>query len=99
MTTKCTYIALVLLLCAAGSPWLSADPIPLRKFRLLNEGMSETEILRRVGAPDRETVIDNYHTYRKIWYYLPDGSYSGHWTTIITFNSKGRVAKIERERP
>lgn len=73
--------------------------IPFHKFRLLQEGMSEGEVIMRVGPPDRETLINNQFQYKKIWYYIPDGSYSGDWLTTITIDANGRVIEIEREKP
>ncbi len=77
---------------------VAADAIAFRDFRLLKAGMSEMEVLSRVGEPDRERVIDNDFMYRMIWYYVPDGNYSGDWSTTITFDANGRVVSIQRER-
>jgi len=76
-----------------------ADPVDFSDYRMLKRGMSEAQILSRIGEPDRETVIDNALSYKKIWYYLPDGSYSWQFITIITIDANGRVSRIERERP
>lgn len=88
-------IALLVLLLSGQA---AADAIAFREFRLLKAGMSEVEVLSRVGEPDRERVIDNHFMYRMIWYYVPDGDYSGDWSTTITFDANGRVVSIRRER-
>ena len=61
--------------------------------------MSEAEVLMRVGPPDKETVVSTQYLYQRIWYYIPDGSYSGHWLTTITIGPDGKVVNIERTRP
>lgn len=73
--------------------------IPFGDFRLLNEGMSEAQILLRVGPPDHETFVDNFFTYKKIWYYIPDGSYSDDRLTELTFDINGKVVFIKRIKP
>ncbi|NIP73725.1 MAG: hypothetical protein GWO16_12165 [Gammaproteobacteria bacterium] len=90
---------ITLVLLAVTARWAAADAIPFHKYRLLREGMSEGQVLLRVGEPDRETVISNDYIYRKIWYYLPDGRYSGDWLTVITFDANGKVIRLERSKP
>lgn len=91
------WVALVLLALTVRP--VAADAIPFHKYRLLREGMSEGQVLLRVGEPDRETVISNDYIYRKIWYYLPDGHYSGDWLTVITFDANGKITRLERSKP
>ena len=76
-----------------------ADHVDFSDYRMLKRGMSEAQVVSRIGEPDRETVIDNALPYKKIWYYLPDGGYSWQFITIITIDANGRVSRIERERP
>ena len=73
--------------------------IPFSDFRLLDRGMSEAEVLLRVGPPDRETVINNFFVYKKIWYYIPDGHYSGDYLTKLNFDIHDNVSSIERIKP
>ena len=76
-----------------------AAAIPFEDYIFLEDGMSEGEILLRAGPPDYETLINNFYLYRKIWYYIPDGSYSGDRLTKITFDASGNVINIERTNP
>ena len=77
---------------------LQAGAVSLRDYGRLRLGMSEAEVLTRIGEPDRERIINNDFTYQMIWYYIPDGSYSGAWTTTIFFDANGRIKKLERDR-
>lgn len=88
-------IAVLLLLSAQAQ----AKAIPFEDFIFLERGMSEGEILLRVGPPDHEVIINNIFVYRKIWYYIPDGNYSGDRLTEIRFGPFGRVISIERTHP
>ena len=75
-----------------------ADAIPFEKYRLLEEGMTEAEVVLLVGEPDRDTHIKSHkRVSRKIWYYSPKDR-SG-WLTTITFDNNGRVFSIERVKP
>lgn len=75
-----------------------ADTIPFEKYRLLEEGMTEAEVVLLAGEPDRETRIKSHKwVSRKIWYYSPKDR-SG-WLTIITFDDNSRVFSIERVKP
>ena len=74
-----------------------ADAISFEKYRLLENGMSEAEVVLLAGEPDRETQIKSHKSVTgKIWYYMPK-TRSG-WVTIITFDSNGRVLSIERNK-
>ncbi|MGE0383733.1 MAG: hypothetical protein AB7Q97_03330 [Gammaproteobacteria bacterium] len=78
-----------------------AAAVDLRKFSLIVEGMSEAEVMYRLGPFDRESVLQDGHhgPLRKKWYYIPDGHYSGEWITEITFDGNGRVKRIDRVKP
>ncbi|NIR58431.1 MAG: hypothetical protein GWO02_02370 [Gammaproteobacteria bacterium] len=89
-------LVVVLWLVAGGA---GAGAIPFDEYKLLREGMSEGEILRRVGPPDHERVVYQDHgIHRVIWYYIPDGRYSGDWSTEIHFDAHGRVIELERRK-
>ena len=63
--------------------------------------MSEAEVLYRVGPPDHETPYYGHHheLTGKIWYYIPDGDFSGDWFTEINFGSRGRIRDLRRFKP
>ena len=94
---KCLLSAVLLALIADAS----AGAINFSDYRLLTTGMSEAEVLYRVGKSDHEVIVYGpYHSiHKKIWYYIPDGSYSGDWLTEIVFDRHGRIIAIERTRP
>lgn len=95
-----TWRIVSLLAAALAGTGAQADAVPLREFGLLREGMSEAEVLVRLGPYDHEAVyFDHYAVVRKVWYYIPDGTYSGDWITEITFDARGRVRKLDRYRP
>ena len=93
-------LSILSLLLALSVP-LSAGEIDMRDYNLLRRGMSEAEVLYRIGPPDHETVYNDYHgiVQRKIWYYIPDGRKSRQWISTITFDSHGIVTELRRERP
>lgn len=74
--------------------------VALPDFNLLSEGMSEAEVLYRLGPYDHETVYTDYYRFpiRKRWAYLPAPGRRG-WITEITFNHSGQVDRIDRYRP
>ena len=82
-----------------GKPGLAAE-VDMRDFVRLQRGMTEAEVLYRLGRYDHETVFtDAYHQpIRKRWSYLPAYGRRG-WITEITFDSRGLVSGLERYRP
>lgn len=91
---------LLLVVAALAGARAQADAVALREFGLLREGMSEAEVLLRLGPYDHEAMYFDHHAVvRKVWYYIPDGTYSGDWITEITFDSRGRVSRLDRYRP
>jgi hypothetical protein len=89
-----------LLLLAMLTPAAAAyaDHVDLREYALLRRGMSEAEVLYRIGPYDHQSVYHDHYDYvtKKIWYYIPDGSYSGDWITEITFDRHGIVTELNR---
>ena len=84
--------------------------IPFNKFIYLTEGMSEAEVLSRVGPPTQvtkdEIEVEGYFTQKGIlkrevlvkrYYYIGDPDL-GERTTVIHFKN-GMVTKIERIFP
>jgi hypothetical protein len=77
-----------------------ADTIPMRDYNLLSRGMSEAEVLYRVGPYDHETRYTDYdhNVIRKIWYYIPARPTSSSWITEIEFDGSGVVQSLSRYR-
>ncbi len=84
--------------------------IPFNKFIYLTEGMSEAEVLSRIGSPTQvtkdEIEVEGYRTQKgvlrrevlvKRYYYIGDPDL-GERTTVIHFKN-GVVTKIERIFP
>jgi hypothetical protein len=78
----------------------SADMIPMRDYTLLSRGMSEAEVLFRVGPYDHESRYTDYdhNVIRKIWYYIPHRKTSDSWITEIEFDQGGVVQSLVRYR-
>ncbi|MGH8245878.1 MAG: hypothetical protein ACREUU_05540 [Gammaproteobacteria bacterium] len=77
-----------------------ADMIRMRDYNLLTRGMTEAEVLYRVGGYDHESVYTDYHhnIMRKVWYYIPDRHRSDAWITEIEFDHNGVVQSLQRYR-
>jgi hypothetical protein len=90
-------LALLLLAPAAGA---RADMIDMRDYTLLRRGMTEAEVLYRVGPYDHQSVFTDYHhsVVRKVWYYIPRHDDSDGWITEIEFDQHGIVQSLERYR-
>lgn len=85
---------LLLLLLAVASNAAAADPAE-RKF--IREGMSEGEVLMKIGKPDAESVDSGggaVTTVRR-WIYLPTSGDQQTTTTIVLKN--GTVAEVSRK--
>ncbi len=78
----------------------SADAIDMRDYIKLRKGMSEAEVLYRLGSPDHETVkSDYYHSIlRKTWFFIPAQRSTNKWMTEIEFDSNGRIIDLDRNR-
>jgi len=81
-------------------PAASADMIAMRDYNLLSRGMSEAEVLYRVGPYDHETRYTDYHhnIVRKVWHYIPERATSSAWITEIEFDQSGLVQSLVRYR-
>lgn len=76
----------------------SAEAIDMRDYIRLRNGMSEAEVLYRLGPYDHETVrMDRYdYVLEKTWFYIPGSNSSNKWITEIRFDSKGHVVDLDR---
>jgi hypothetical protein len=87
-------VAILLSLLALTSPVNAADPSE-RKF--IREGMSEGEVLMKIGKPDSESVDSGGGatvTVRR-WIYLPASGDQQTTTTIVLRN--GKVIEVTRQ--
>lgn len=94
-------LLLLMLLSLLLAPYSShADMIPMRDFNQLKRGMTEAEVLFRVGLYDYESVYtDHYNNIiRKVWYYIPVNRGSNAWITEIVINRLGEIQSLERYR-
>ena len=76
-----------------------AASIDMHDFIRLKTGMSEAEVLYRVGPYDHETVTYGYYgTLYKIWYYIPaiNETSNKKWITEIKFDNSGRISALDR---
>ncbi|MCG3202867.1 MAG: hypothetical protein NFCOHLIN_02753 [Gammaproteobacteria bacterium] len=93
-------VPLTLAALVCGSASAVAGEVDMRDYIMLDEGMTEAEVLYRLGPYDYETVYSDYYhlPIRKRWAYLPAYGKRG-WVTEITFDHRGRIQQIERYRP
>lgn len=77
-----------------------ADMVPMRDYIQLQRGMSEAEVLYRVGPSDYESVATDHHhnILEKTWYYIPARATSSGWITEIKFDHRGLIESLERYR-
>ena len=86
-------VVAAVLLCALSIPALAADASE-RKF--ISKGMTEGEVLSRIGKPDNESEISGgaAKVVEKVWTYFPHEDDKQTLTTITIKN--GRVIAVER---
>ncbi|MBI2994928.1 MAG: hypothetical protein HYY48_12250 [Gammaproteobacteria bacterium] len=72
----------------------------MRDYIRLDRGMSEAEVLYRVGPYDHQSISsDHYHNIiRKTWYYIPERRNSDSWITEIEFDHGGIIQSLRRYR-
>jgi len=95
-------IIFILLLLSVTPAAVIADSVAMRDYNLLSTGMSEAEVLYRLGPYDHETVTYGrfFTIHQKTWYYIPSrGEISNkRWITEIQFNDRGLVSGLDRYR-
>ncbi len=64
---------MLLLLALFYGSLASADAIDMRDYILVQNEITEAEVLYKFGYPDHETINSDYfhHVSSKIWFYLP----------------------------
>jgi hypothetical protein len=89
-------LTLACLIGMLASP-VAAGQVDLREFGLIQRGMSEAEVLVRLGPPDHESfegVSSNDLLIKSYFYFSEPGRYQN-ITTVIKFKG-GRVVHKER---
>ena len=80
-----------------------ADSVDMRDYNLISNGMSEAEVLYRLGPYDHETEATGFfnNIQHRTWYYIPrqDEDSNRKWITEIRFDSHGRVTARDRYKP
>jgi hypothetical protein len=91
-TTRLTIVVVALLLAVSSA--FAAD---VRERKFIREGMSEGEVLLKIGKPDSESVEVNWYgaPMMKRWIYLPHPDDARTTTTIVI--REGRVAEVDRK--
>lgn len=89
-------LAMVSLITILVSP-VSADQVDLRDFGLITVGMSEAEVLVRLGPPDHESFegFTPSNLLIKSYFYFSEPGRHQDITTVIRFEG-GRVTRKER---
>jgi hypothetical protein len=95
---------LILGLCLlTAGPGARADSVPMPDYIRLSIGMTEAEVLYRIGPYDHETVAyDHYHfILYKTWYYIPapGEARNNEWITEVRFDGRGLVTALDRYKP
>lgn len=90
------FFAIICLIAVLVSP-VSAGQVDLLDFGLIQRGMSEAEVLVRLGPPDLESFegFSPNNLLIKSYSYFSEPGRSQDITTVITFKG-GRVVRKER---
>ena len=93
-------IFLLLFLFFMCGKYTSADEIDMRDYILLKNGMTEAEVLFRVGPPNHETIKSDHYNYvfSRTWFYIPDQGSNGKWISELKFNADGELISRDRYR-
>jgi hypothetical protein len=91
---------LLLLLVLLYGSVASADAIDMRDYILLKNGMTEAEVLYRIGPYDHETIKSDRYNYilRKTWFYIPPQNSTHKWITELKFDANGVLISRDRYR-
>ncbi len=90
------FLTITCLIAMLASP-VAAGQVDLREFGLIQRGMSEAEVLVRLGPPDHESFegfSPNNLLIKSFFYFSEPGRYQN-ITTVIKFKG-GRVIRKER---
>ncbi len=92
-------LTLLLLALFYGS-LTSADAIDMRDYILVQNQITEAEVLYKFGPFDHETINSDYrhHVLSKTWFYIPKRNGSNKWITEFKFNGNGKLISKDRYR-
>ena len=90
--------AIVIMGMLVATTSVNSGMLPFKKHRLLMRGMSAGEVLYRVGPPDFRQLRDIYWTNKQTWYYIPTPEDRDPWQTIIQFDARGYIQRIDRQK-
>ena len=78
----------------------SADAIDMQDYNLLRNGMTEAEVLLRIGPSDHEIVRGNRDNFisSKTWFYIPKQGSRNKWISELRFNADGVLISRDRYR-
>lgn len=93
---KLVFLVMVCLTALMVSP-VAAGQVDLVDFGLIERGMSEAEVLVRLGPPDHESFegFSPHNLLIKSYFYFSEPGRLQDITTVITFKG-GRVVRKER---
>lgn len=91
---------LLLLLVLLYGTEASADEIDMRDYILLKNGMTEAEVLYRIGPSDHETIRGDRYNYilSKTWFYIPAQNSTDKWISELKFDANGVLISRDRYR-
>ena len=77
-----------------------AEAIALRDYVLLRRGMTEAEVLYRIGTFDRETIRSNRYDsiLSRSWFYIPTQKSANKWISEFRFDANARLIFKDRFR-
>lgn len=89
---------LILLTVSLYGTHAFANAIDMRDYNLLRNGMSEAEILYRLGPADHETVNTDSHyvVLNRTWFYIPEQTSRSKWITELRFDGRGKLVAKDR---
>lgn len=95
-------VILLMLVFSCTTGPVIAGSVDMRDYNLLSTGMTEAEVLYRLGPYDHETVTYGrfFTIFQKTWFYIPDRDEISNkrWITEIQFNDQGLVTGLDRYR-
>ncbi len=93
---KISVLTIACIFAMLASP-VAAGQVDLREFGLIQRGMSEAEVLVRLGPPDHESFegFTSNNRLLKSYFYFSEPDRHQDITTVIKFKG-GRVVRTER---
>lgn len=103
LRTRGLEVGLILSLIGIAASLGSARELDQDVYRMLSHGMTEPEVVARIGQPDQRIdqleatpLSQRITSYQYIW---AGHTSNGEWTTTVTFSSNtNKVIRIDRDR-